>query len=148
MNKNARIHVFYLRKKNVSFSKNVVDIYEASLKYGTQASNSIQYFPGSNIPQNSSCTATYWPIFKTIQTRRTKYVGYCWRRKDKLQRSHYESLQVLDDQLELIYNSCTDTRCCLEDLLEAIDDTDEWQERVRKICARNTTSDDDDLSFV
>ena len=30
---------------------------------------------------------------------------------------------------------CMDTGCSLEDLLEAMDDRDEWQERVRKIHA-------------
>ena len=40
--------------------------------------------PGSSLPQNSSCTATYHPFSKTIQIRRTRYVGHCWRSKDEL----------------------------------------------------------------
>ena len=28
-----------------------------------------------------------------------------------------------------------DTGCSLEDLLEVVDDGDEWQERTREICA-------------
>ena len=46
--------------------------------------------------------------------------------------------QVLYDLLELIYSSCVDTGCSL-DLPEAMDDRDEWQERVKEIRASGTT---------
>ena len=40
------------------------------------------------------------PITKTIQIRRTRHAGHCWRNKDEL------IVDVLqDDQLEPIYNS-------------------------------------------
>ena len=39
-------------------------------------------------------------------------------------------VQVSADQQELIYKMfCTDTGCSLEDLLEVMDDQDEWQKR-------------------
>ena len=38
----------------------------------------------------------------------------------------------------------TDTGCSLEDLPEALDDRDEWWERVWWICARIHDDDDDD----
>ena len=34
---------------------------------------------------------------------------------------------------------CMDTGCSLLDLPEAMDDRDEWQERVREICTSSTT---------
>ena len=34
---------------------------------------------------------------------------------------------------------CTDKRCSLEDLLGAMDDKDEWQEKVREIHVHSTT---------
>ena len=34
---------------------------------------------------------------------------------------------------------CMDTECSLEDLPEAMDDRDEWQERVREIHASSMT---------
>ena len=45
---------------------------------------------------------------------------------------------------------CTDTVCSLKDLLGAMDDRDEWQERVREICASNDDDDDDirDYSYL
>ena len=36
-------------------------------------------------------------------------------------------VQVLDNQLELIYNSSTDTGCSQENLPEVMDDRDGWQ---------------------
>ena len=33
---------------------------------------------------------------------------------------------------------CTDTGCSLEDLPEAMDDRDKWQEKVREICDSGT----------
>ena len=47
------------------------------------------------------------PISKTIQIRRTRYAGHCWRRKDKLIRD--DLLWTLShgraDQQELTYNN-------------------------------------------
>ena len=45
------------------------------------------------------------------------------------------NVPVLADQQEL----CTHTGCCLEDMQEAIDDRDEWQVRIREICASCST---------
>ena len=41
------------------------------------------------------------------------------------------NMQVLDDQLEPIYNDCMDTGCSLEDMPEAMDDRDKRQARER-----------------
>ena len=41
-------------------------------------------------------------------------------------------VQELTDQQEILQQFCTDTRCNLEDLAEAMDDCDEWRERERE----------------
>ena len=45
---------------------------------------------------------------------------------------YHTDVQELDDQL------CTNTGCSLEDLPKAMDDWDEWQERVRELRASST----------
>ena len=47
--------------------------------------------------------------------------------------------QRQDDQLKLTYNSSVDTECSLEDLPGAMDDRDEWRERVKEIRAGGVT---------
>ena len=78
------------------------------------------------------------PISKTIQIRRTRYAGHCWRSKDKLisdvlqwtpsQRhaSVGRSTRTYLQQLDI------DTGCSLEDLPEAMDDWNEGQEKSGK----------------
>ena len=52
---------------------------------------------------------------------------------------------MLDDQLEFIYNSSVWTQgCSLEDLINAIDNKDDWRGRAREIRA-NRYDDDDDV---
>ena len=50
------------------------------------------------------------PVTKTIQVRRTRHAGHCWRSKDELIRMYscgplHMVEQKLDDQLELTYSS-------------------------------------------
>ena len=48
------------------------------------------------------------PITKTIEVRRTRHVGHCWRSKDKLRSDILlwtPSHRQANDQLESIYNS-------------------------------------------
>ena len=48
--------------------------------------------------------------------------------------------QRLYNQPEIIYiKLCADTGCSLKDLSGAMDDRDEWQERIRKIRASRVT---------
>ena len=73
------------------------------------------------------------PISKTIQIRRTRHAGYCWRSKgelisDVLLRipSHERAgvgcpARIYSKQL------CIDTVCSLEDLWNVMDDRDEWK---------------------
>ena len=47
------------------------------------------------------------PISKTIQIRRTRYVGRCWGSNNEI---FHMYVQVLDKQQELIYNSSVQTQ--------------------------------------
>ena len=84
-------------------------------------------------------------ITKTIQVRRTRHAGHCWRSRVKL---------ISDILLWIpspgrakaewptrtyIQQLCANTGCSLEDLLGAMDVRDGWQERVREIHAGGMT---------
>ena len=77
------------------------------------------------------------PISKTIKISQTRDAWQCWRSKDELIRPLLADVQVLNNQQELQQLSM-DTGSCLEDLLEVMDDRDEWQERVRETCVSST----------
>ena len=81
------------------------------------------------------------PIMTTIQVRRTRHAGHCWRSRDKL---------IIDVLLwtpahgrakagrparTYIQQLCEDTGCGSEDLPEAMNDREKWRERVRDIRA-------------
>ena len=75
-------------------------------------------------------------ISKTIQIRRTRHVGHCWRSKDWLisdvllwTPSHGRERVGLPARTN-VQQLCTDTWCSLEDQPKAIDDRDERQGRV------------------
>ena len=84
-----------------------------------------------------------FPITKTIQVRRARHAGHCWRSRDKL----------ISDVLlwtptygqagrparTYIQQLCKDTGCSPEDLPEAMNDREKWRERVRDIRASGTT---------
>ena len=79
------------------------------------------------------------PISKTIQVRRTRYGGHCWRIKDELMSdiplwipSHGRA-KVGRQVGTYIQQPCADTGCSLEDLLGAMDDREGWREGVWKI---------------
>ena len=82
------------------------------------------------------------PITKTIQVRRTRHPGYCWRSKDEL----------ISDVLlwtpgrakagwpawRYIQQPCQDKGCSPEDRPEAMKDKEKWNERVRDIRVSGT----------
>ena len=81
------------------------------------------------------------PITKTIQVRRTRHAGHCWRSRDEL----------ISDVLlwtptygrakagTYILQLCDDTGCSPGDLPEVMNDREKWRERVRDIRASGTT---------
>ena len=84
------------------------------------------------------------PITKTIQIRRTRHAGHCWRSKDELisdvllWTSSHGRAKAGRPARTYIQQFCADTGCSPEDLPEAIPDREGWQERVRDIRADGT----------
>ena len=85
------------------------------------------------------------PITKTIQFRRTRHAGHCWRSKDVLISDvllwtpTYGRAKARRPARTYIKQLCQDTGCSPEDLPEAMNDREKWWERVRDICASGTT---------
>ena len=85
------------------------------------------------------------PITKTIQVRRTRYAGHCWRSKDELISDvllwtpTYGCAKVGRPARTYIQQLCEDTGCNPEDLPEAMNDREKWWERVRDIRAGGAT---------
>ena len=85
------------------------------------------------------------PITKTIQVRRTRHAGHCWRSRDELISDLllwtpiYGRAKAGWPTRTYIQQLCEDTGCSPEDLLEAINDREKWRERARDIRASGTT---------
>ena len=85
------------------------------------------------------------PITKTIQVRRTRHAGLCWRSRDELicdvllGTPTYGQAKAGQPARTYIQQLCEDTGCSPEDLPEAMNDKEKWRERVRDIRANGTT---------
>ena len=85
------------------------------------------------------------PITKTIQVRRTRYTGHCWRSKDELISDvllwtpAYGQAEAGQPARTYIQPLCEDTGCSPEDLPKAMNDREKWRQRVRDIHASGTT---------
>ena len=81
------------------------------------------------------------PITKTIQVKRTRHAGHCWRSRDELIRDvllwipTHGRAKAGRPARTYIQQLCEDTGCCPEDLPRAMNDREEWRERVRDIRA-------------
>ena len=81
------------------------------------------------------------PITKTIQARRTRHAGHCWRCRDELISDvllwtpTYGRAKAGPSARTYIQQLCEDTGCSPEDLPEAMNDREKWRERVRDISA-------------
>ena len=84
------------------------------------------------------------PITKTIQVRRTRHAGHCWRSRDELIRDvllwipTHGRAKAGRPARTYIQQLCEDTGCCPEDLPRAMNDREEWRKRVRNIRAAST----------
>ena len=82
---------------------------------------------------------------KTIQVRRTRHAGQCWRSRDDLISNvllwtpTYHQAEAGRPARTYIQQLCKDTGCSPEDLPEAMNDREKWRERVKDIRARSTT---------
>ena len=90
----------------------------------------------------------YWhlpPITKTIQVRRIRHAGHCWRSRDELisdvllWTSTYGRAKAGRPARTCIEQLCEDTGCSPEDLLEARNNREKWRERARDIRVSGTT---------
>ena len=85
------------------------------------------------------------PIMKTIQVRRTRHAGHCWRSRDELicdvllWTPTYGRAKARRPARIYIQQLCEDTECSPEDLLEEMNYREEWRERVRDIPTNSTT---------
>ena len=85
------------------------------------------------------------PITKTIQVRRTRHAGHCWRSRDELISDvllwtpTHGLAKAGRPARTYIQQLCEDTGCCPEDLPGAMNDREEWRERVRDIRATSAT---------
>ena len=72
------------------------------------------------------------PITKTIQVRRARYAGHCWRSKDELVSDvlvwtpTYGQAKAGRPARTYIQQLCEDTGCNPEDLPEAMNDREKW----------------------
>ena len=82
-------------------------------------------------------------ITKTIQVRRTRHAGHCWRSKDELISDELLWTpaygQAKAGRPARTYIQQLDTGCSPEDLPEAMNVREKWRKRVRDIRARITT---------
>ena len=86
-----------------------------------------------------------FPNAKTIQDRRTRHAGQCWRRKDELISDvllctpTYGQAKAGRPARTYIQQLCEDTGCSPEDQPDTMNDWEKWRERVRDIRASGTT---------
>ena len=82
------------------------------------------------------------PIMKTIQARRTRHAGPCWRSREELI-SDVLLWTPTHDRAKAgrtyIQQLCEDTGCCPEYLPEAMNNRETWRARVRDIRATSAT---------
>ena len=82
---------------------------------------------------------------KTIQARRTRHAGHCWRSKDEivsdvlLLTPTYGQSKAGRPARTFIQQLCDDTGCNPEDLSKAMNDRETWKERARDIRASRTS---------
>ena len=75
---------------------------------------------------------------------RTRHAGHCWRSRDELIRDvllwipTHDRAKAGRPARTYIQQLCENTGCCPEDLPMAMNDREEWRERVRDIRATST----------
>ena len=84
-------------------------------------------------------------ITKTIQVRRTRHAGHCWRSRDELisdvllWNPSHDRAKAEHPARTYIHQLCEDTGCSHGVLPQAKNDWEGWRERVRDIRADGAT---------
>ena len=82
-------------------------------------------------------------ITKTIKVRRTRHAGHCRRSRDELisdvllRTPSHGRAKAGQPARTYIQQLCEDTGCSPEDLPEAMNDREEWRERVRMMMIKH-----------
>ena len=110
----------------------------------------LQYF--RNLQHNSTALDAFGKVInmtnyitKTIQARRTRRAGHCWRSKNELISDvlqwtpAYGQAKVGRPARTYIMQLCEDTGCSPEGMPEAMNDREKWRERAKDIRASGTT---------
>ena len=85
------------------------------------------------------------PITKTIKVRRTRHAGYCWRSREELisdvvlWTASYGQAKAGRPARTYIQQFCGDMGCNPEDQPDAMNNREEWRERIGDIHASCTT---------
>ena len=91
------------------------------------------------------------PITKTIQVRRTRHAGHCWRNRDELisdkllrtpSHGRAKAGRPARTYIQLL---CANTGCSLEDLPEEMDNREGWGRGSMRSVLMPRHDDDDDL---
>ena len=111
--------------------------------------NEAQFLPGSGCIDTAIwmhyMDANQTAGEETIQVRRARHAGHCWRSKDELVSDvllwtpTYGQAKAGRPARTYIQQLCEDTGCNPEDLLEAMNDREKWREMVKDIRAGGTT---------
>ena len=83
------------------------------------------------------------PLSRKLFIRRTRHAGHCWRSRDVIRDvllwiPTHGRAKAGRPARTYIQQLCEDTGCCPEDLPKAMNDREEWRERVRDIRAAST----------
>ena len=92
------------------------------------------------------------PITKTIKVCRARHAGHCWKSRDELisdvllwTPSHSRA-KAGRPARTYIQQLCEDTGCSPEDMPEAMNDREEWRERLGDILLVARQDDDDEIN--
>ena len=97
----------------------------------------------NNLCLHTNCTATC-PLSRNLFKLGEPDAGHCWRSRDELIRDvllwipTHGRAKAGRPARTYIQQLCEDTGCCPEDLPRAMNDREEWRERVRDIRAAST----------
>ena len=112
--------------------------------FNTQQNNKCRFMQRQH-PTKHQLYSHLPPITKTIKVRRTRHTGHYWRSRDELISDvllwtpSYGQEKAGRPAWTYIQQLCEDTGCSSEDLPEAMNNREEWWERVKDICAGDTT---------